>query len=211
MSRVKKLLIVGLVLAVGTGLAWPFRKTGSLENTAQPSPISPLPTYESLASDGGLTDPLPSPHPLPREDPGPRHVVAKMASTGDSTITPTRELGDTSFDLANHPALSHRPIVNSPEAISPTASQKPRARQTEAGSRPAYATAEVAPEQERLLEVVHVVRNTDTLEKLAKRYLGDKGRALEIFDLNREQLSNPHLLPIGAKLRIPARPVRESD
>lgn len=50
---------------------------------------------------------------------------------------------------------------------------------------------------------VHVVHNGDTLTRLAKRYLGDEGRALEIFDLNRDQLANPHLLPIGAELRIP--------
>jgi nucleoid-associated protein YgaU len=49
-----------------------------------------------------------------------------------------------------------------------------------------------------------VVHNGDTLGRLARRYLGDEGRALEIFDLNRDVLSNPHLLPIGAELRIPA-------
>jgi nucleoid-associated protein YgaU len=49
------------------------------------------------------------------------------------------------------------------------------------------------------------------LEKLAQRYLGDEGRALELFDLNREQLANPHLLPIGAELRIPVPPQREVD
>jgi nucleoid-associated protein YgaU len=49
-----------------------------------------------------------------------------------------------------------------------------------------------------------VVQNSDTLEKLAKRYLGDEDRAMEIFDLNRDVLDNPHLLPIHAELRIPA-------
>ena len=60
-------------------------------------------------------------------------------------------------------------------------------------------------------EIVHIVRNGDTLEKLAERYLGDAGRALELFDLNRDQLANPHLLPIGAELRIPIPPRRELD
>lgn len=49
----------------------------------------------------------------------------------------------------------------------------------------------------------HVVHNGDTLERLAKRYLGNESRALEIFDLNRDVLTNPHLLPIGAELRLP--------
>ena len=50
---------------------------------------------------------------------------------------------------------------------------------------------------------IHVVHNGDTLERLAERYLGDGRRALELFDLNRDVLENPHLLPIGAELRIP--------
>ncbi|WP_428306035.1 LysM peptidoglycan-binding domain-containing protein [Lacipirellula sp.] len=53
-------------------------------------------------------------------------------------------------------------------------------------------------------ERTHVVHAGDSLESLAKRYLGDEARALELFDLNREVLENPHLLPIGAELAIPA-------
>ncbi len=55
-------------------------------------------------------------------------------------------------------------------------------------------------------EVIHVVQNGDTLEKMAKRYLGDPTRALEIFKINRDRLANPHLLPIGAELRVPVAP-----
>jgi nucleoid-associated protein YgaU len=51
--------------------------------------------------------------------------------------------------------------------------------------------------------LVHVVQNGDSLEQLAERYLGDGARALELFDVNRDVLENPHLLPLGAELRIP--------
>ncbi|HMO86713.1 MAG TPA: LysM peptidoglycan-binding domain-containing protein, partial [Lacipirellulaceae bacterium] len=62
------------------------------------------------------------------------------------------------------------------------------------------------PEEDDLTAgpAIHVVHNGDTLERLAERYLGDRARALEIFDLNRDVLENPHLLPIGAELRLPA-------
>jgi nucleoid-associated protein YgaU len=50
---------------------------------------------------------------------------------------------------------------------------------------------------------VHVIHNGDTLERLAERYLGDGARALELFDLNRDVLENPHLLPLGVELRVP--------
>jgi nucleoid-associated protein YgaU len=53
-------------------------------------------------------------------------------------------------------------------------------------------------------ERMHIVHEGDSLDSLAKRYLGDEGRALEIFDLNREALENPHVLPLGVELRIPS-------
>ena len=68
---------------------------------------------------------------------------------------------------------------------------------------PAIAAHE-AEDAEPALPRVHVVHNGDTLGRLAKRYLGDERRSLEIFDLNRDVLTNPHLLPIGAELRLPA-------
>jgi nucleoid-associated protein YgaU len=55
------------------------------------------------------------------------------------------------------------------------------------------------------------VQNSDTLQKLAGRYLDDPSRALEIFDLNRDKLKNPEMLPIGAELRIPANGSRIID
>jgi nucleoid-associated protein YgaU len=53
-------------------------------------------------------------------------------------------------------------------------------------------------------ERIHVVHQGDSLDRLAKRYLGDEGRALEIFEINRKVLENPHILPLGVELQIPA-------
>jgi nucleoid-associated protein YgaU len=51
----------------------------------------------------------------------------------------------------------------------------------------------------------HIVVDGDSLERLANRYLSDPQRSREIYELNREVLSAPDLLPIGAELRIPER------
>jgi nucleoid-associated protein YgaU len=50
----------------------------------------------------------------------------------------------------------------------------------------------------------HRVRDGDTLENLAERFLGDATRAQELLEANRESIANPELLPIGAELVIPA-------
>jgi nucleoid-associated protein YgaU len=51
----------------------------------------------------------------------------------------------------------------------------------------------------------HVVIDGDSLMRLADRYLDDVDRSSEIYRLNRDVLTNPELLPIGAELRIPPR------
>jgi len=50
----------------------------------------------------------------------------------------------------------------------------------------------------------HRVADGDTLEALARRYLGSADRAMEIYQANREVLTRPDILPIGAALKIPA-------
>lgn len=75
-----------------------------------------------------------------------------------------------------------------------------------AAGRPVYAVegpSEVTPPDGESGYRVHVIHNGDTLERLAERYMSDGARALELFDLNRDVLENPHLLPLGVELRIP--------
>jgi nucleoid-associated protein YgaU len=50
---------------------------------------------------------------------------------------------------------------------------------------------------------VHKIVDGDTLPALATKYLGSADRAMEIFQANREALSDPELLPIGVELKIP--------
>ncbi|MHC4180883.1 MAG: LysM peptidoglycan-binding domain-containing protein [Planctomycetota bacterium] len=49
----------------------------------------------------------------------------------------------------------------------------------------------------------HKIVDGDTLEALASAYLGSADRWLEIYELNRDVLPSPALLPIGVQLKIP--------
>ena len=102
--------------------------------------------------------------------------------------------------LAESPAAADRdPFANAtaPPVANPTT--PPVYSTISAGTAPSTPLAEVTP-----TERIHVVHEGDALDALAKRYLGDEARALEIFDLNREALENPHVLPLGVELRIPS-------
>jgi len=52
---------------------------------------------------------------------------------------------------------------------------------------------------------VHTVASGETLSKIAKAYLGDSNRYMEIFKVNTDKLTNPDQIKVGQKLNIPAR------
>lgn len=50
----------------------------------------------------------------------------------------------------------------------------------------------------------YTVKSGDTLSKIAKEFLGDANAYHEIFDANRDQLSDPDKIKPGQVLKIPA-------
>jgi nucleoid-associated protein YgaU len=49
----------------------------------------------------------------------------------------------------------------------------------------------------------YTVKAGDTLSRIAKEHLGDASDYMKIFDLNKDQLSNPDLIKPGQVLRLP--------
>jgi hypothetical protein len=50
---------------------------------------------------------------------------------------------------------------------------------------------------------IHEVVSGDTLSKIAKKYYGDAGKYMKIFDANKDQLKDPDKIQVGQKLKIP--------
>lgn len=199
MTRRRKLLTAGGILALGLVLSWPFRKAAidvDAGDVPAQVPIEPL----RAANGDPIAGPLPVTNPLS----APAQVAAQPASTNPATAMPQAIASLETFDIANHPALatSHDALASAPAGDPLITTQPTYSTTVAAGS---------TPVNQWPAELIHVVKNGDTLEKLAERYLTDPGRALEIFDLNRDQLSNPHLLPIGVELRVPLNPDRIVD
>jgi nucleoid-associated protein YgaU len=55
----------------------------------------------------------------------------------------------------------------------------------------------------RARSLTHKISDGDTLAAIAQKYLGDAKRWREVFELNRDVLKNPDLLPIGTIIKIP--------
>lgn len=49
----------------------------------------------------------------------------------------------------------------------------------------------------------YVVKKGDTLSKIAKEFYGDASLYPKIFEANRDILTDPNLIKVGQKLRIP--------
>jgi LysM repeat protein len=51
----------------------------------------------------------------------------------------------------------------------------------------------------------YTVESGDTLSKLAKHFLGDTNRYMDIFNINKDQLKDPDMIKVGQRLKIPNR------
>ena len=70
------------------------------------------------------------------------------------------------------------------------------------GSSPTDIKADIRTETADYFHI-HKVESGDTLGKIAKEYLGEAGKYMEIFNANKDQLSNPDLIHVGQELKIP--------
>jgi nucleoid-associated protein YgaU len=52
-------------------------------------------------------------------------------------------------------------------------------------------------------ETIYEVAAGDTLSKIAKKFYGDAGQYMRIFEANQDQLTDPDKIKAGQKLRIP--------
>jgi nucleoid-associated protein YgaU len=61
----------------------------------------------------------------------------------------------------------------------------------------------VGPAAAAAPEMTYTVKPGDTLSKIAKQHLGNANAYMEIFNLNRDQLSDPDKIQPGQTLKLP--------
>ncbi len=50
---------------------------------------------------------------------------------------------------------------------------------------------------------LHTVQSGENLSKISKHYYKDANKYMQIFNANKDQLSNPDVIKVGQKLKIP--------
>ena len=146
------------------------------ESDSEPTSDADLAAEQPADAPAKLPPPLEAPRPL-----------------GDADRRQPREA---------RPAESSVPSDAEPQSSVPAAGRRLRSALVPSRVVPATATEPVPPGSE---VEVYVVREGDTLFDIARAKLGKAARWVEIYELNRELLSSPDLLPIGAELTIPNR------
>jgi len=222
MQRRNKILVIALVICLGSASAYFFRKRGpssaDVLNTPQleeqaltppragpdkPAPQSHLlgeiQTADSSPSDSQLTPVAPATAAGSTVGAPVDRGASSPISVGHAPLTPA--YGQTP-DTGALPLGAASPGAALPSAGPADASLTPVAP----ASTPAF--ADFAPSGAPQESMRHRVVDGDTLTGLAERYLGAANRFLEIYDLNRDKMTDPDLLPIGAELRIPSRGLR---
>ncbi len=176
MDQRLRLLTAAAVMVIGLGLALFFRR---------PSAEADLP----IAVQG---DPL-----VLRKQPDPRTFSASESSPASSqphsspaTPPQPRRLSPTIVTPADQPAPPPELPKSYPDGSQP------------ASTRWGTSLREMLPET-AAAPPTHKIIDGDSLALLAERYLGSASRAMEIYEANRNVLTQPEILPIGAELKIP--------
>ena len=181
--KTSRLFLALGVLLFGLCAALPFRL---------PPPISPKPAPAVVPMSLTLRRPDAPLELAPRIEVSPAVGLETANFAANSSSSQILDRATQNSDLAN---LVPPPAL--PVSFQPTNSEPPRDWKPEPLAKPA---PPARPRPYRL-------RDGDTLEKIAERLLGDRSRAAEIFEANRNVISQPDLLPVGVTIMLPPRQI----
>ncbi|NRP86760.1 Trifunctional nucleotide phosphoesterase protein YfkN [Ensifer adhaerens] len=160
---------------------------------AQPEAAKPAETPQQAAPDQ-------KPAPTPAAGSAAAPSATPPASSTPSATTPAATTPAKPADTPSAPATS-TPAASAPATEAPATS----APVTTAPATPAPATAAPAAEasEKPKTPAIHVIVAGDTLWDLAKTYYGSAKQWHKLLAANRNL--KPHHLPVGEKLRVPAK------
>lgn len=183
--RTSRILFALGVMLVGLVAAWPYRQS--------PSPPAKTPLAVTRPLQLTIRRPDVPLELAPRIDVSPAEGLrVAAAAPEESPPQPMRLPASPGYaldSLAPAPAL--------PVSFQPTTPPaKPNDWRPDAAARPSVQPRPPRP---------YRIRDRDTLELIAERLLGDRQRAGEIFEANRNVLARPDLLPVGVTIMLPSR------
>jgi nucleoid-associated protein YgaU len=207
MNQISRYVLVVCIIVGGVLFARPYRKPGwDRKSPAIPQDKVVLhdPRPAKLGPDGeGLAlGPIESTTPsVPPSSAKSRSTTAEGQFDGRAGQSPNRTEMSGQLPPADptFPDSSPVNLYKAPPKHQPLADA--RAKST--------ATQSALPAKRKRRVKAHRIVDGDDLRSLAARYLGNPDRSLEIFELNRQVLARPDILPIGREILIPVERDRD--
>jgi hypothetical protein len=192
----KKLVVVLSVLATGASTAFFFRKDASRVDPQEALDEIPFRSRieRRLAADAAW--PKSTGGPLSGGTPRSKQAL-RVPQTATAAIAESRSLA------ADHQPTFRQSFNPVGALLEPIEGRLPDEAESEPPDLLGGLTDAADASADRLVR--HKIADGDTLSKLAATYLDASDRYLEIFELNRDVLTTPDLLPIGRELKIPPR------
>jgi nucleoid-associated protein YgaU len=144
-----------------------------------------------------------TPQPAPSESITAERITAEQITANEppARAPDTTNQFETTPEIVIRPGLRHAPTTDIHRSREMT--WQPVVEKRERPATEAHATAKTKTD-EAPAEIIHRVKRGDTLTRIAKHYLGDGNRYMEIYSANKDKLQSPDdRLRIGMMLRIP--------
>lgn len=202
--RAKRILIVAVVLVAGLIAAWPFRQDAPASFHASPAPLPlelTLRRQEVALSVSAPSDQSPAT--------GLEAATSKSSPPADKSAA--AKAAEDRLRLEHLTPPPELPVAfHASSTLTPSEDERHGEGAANNASGPDLAT-NPGPTREGIVGVprpkVHYLRDGDTLEALAERFLGNRERAVEIYEANRGTILRPDLLPVGKAITIPPRQI----
>jgi hypothetical protein len=176
--------------------------------------LSALPFYRDKPESAPASEP-PSIKTPDSETPSNRALHVPASDLSSTVVTSETAQFVFATDVTTIPSLKREPKSRGNSAIPQLPNKLPRAQETVPPAAPVRRVAEdlrrmqdtsTAPADENAeSQRMHWIKDGDTLEEIAFRFLGDRTRWNEILQSNRDLLTDKDVLPIGKQIRIPRR------
>ncbi len=188
MKKAFRVFLALAILSVGTGIALLHR----LESTAT-APASPGGESEAMVEEGA-------------EGPGAGSEDSFDRSKASDRDTRRLAVGSGLESASDYGRRTEPPARSAQSHANRRSSSSLSAASRQEGVRNTFRPTDT-PQPAR----THEVADGDTLQGIARKYLGSASLAGEIFEANRTRLTDPALLQIGEELIIPAGAARTSS
>jgi len=194
MPRGRKISVAVGIMVAGTVIAMFFRKPANSPSTPLPRPQTTTVATSTPTSDKPSA--TVSSHLLSRVEPLERSWTDSPRDGDTGRTAPEPDHGRLEDDRSAAMAKVGPTNATSPAGWNSAPTDLARSSAGRGLSSSPDARLSVKPR-------IHKVRDGDTLSYIAEKYLGRSDRYLDVFEFNRDVLSDPDVLPIGAELKIP--------